>query len=366
MWRVGGTEIVERNHALVVNLFIWASLAFVVVVLRLYTRAVVIRQVWADDYLMVGAYMASVAFFVAEMYQIRYGLGRPVNPKTLTPFLQSLLATVSMYNVAQTRYKLSIAVQSYRLFSTDRSRKVIKGLFLWIFACGIMTITGSAFYCFPAAKAWDDSIDGWCVNRAILYYCTSAFNILNDLFLMALPFPFLLTLHVARKHRVVLCSVFSCGALVTIISACRLKSLHEYSSGPGGTEPVTGVDIALWSYLEINLAIICGSVPALKAFVSRVILGHKASSHHASDDSSSSVKRARNQSQSLDPNMCEAEGGVGGKPLTITVENSIEMRSCIVDDQGSETGLVITDGVHGGIPKGRVTVVTGPRAKLGI
>ncbi|KAB5585189.1 putative integral membrane protein [Coniochaeta sp. 2T2.1] len=300
MWRAGGTEIVERNYALVVNLF-----------------------VGADDYPLVGAYMASVAFFIAEMYQIRYGLGRPVNPNTLTPFLQA-------------------------------------------FACGFMTITGPTFYCFPAAKAWNDSLDGWCVNRAILYYCTSAFNILNDVFLMALPFPFLLTLHLARKHRVVLCSVFSCGVLVTIIPACRLKSLHEYSSGPGGTEPVTGVDIALWSYLGINMAIICGSVPALKAFVSRVILGHNASSHHASEDSSPSLKRARNQSQSLDSNLCDAEEGVGGKPLTITLENSIEMRSCIADDEGSETGLVITDGLHGRIPKGHVAVVTGPRTKLGV
>jgi hypothetical protein len=118
-----------------------------------------------------------------------------------------------MYNVAQTCYKLSIAVQSYRLFSTDRSRIVIKALIGLIMACGIMTITGSAFYCFPAAKAWNDSIDGWCVDRAVLYYCTSAFNILNDLFLMALPFPFLLTLRVDHKNRVVLCSVFSCGVL---------------------------------------------------------------------------------------------------------------------------------------------------------
>jgi len=118
-----------------------------------------------------------------------------------------------MYNVAQTCYKLSIAVQSYRHFSTDRSKNINKVLIAWIFACGIMTITGSAFYFFPAAKAWNDSIDGWYVNRAVLYYCTSAFNILNDHFFMALPFPFLLTLRVDHKNRVVLCSVFSSGLL---------------------------------------------------------------------------------------------------------------------------------------------------------
>jgi hypothetical protein len=69
MWHIGGMEILERDQALVVNLFVWASLAFVVLILRLYTRAVAIRQVGADDYLMVGAFMASIAFFIAEMFR---------------------------------------------------------------------------------------------------------------------------------------------------------------------------------------------------------------------------------------------------------------------------------------------------------
>jgi hypothetical protein len=40
------------------------------------------------------------------------------------------------------------------------------------------------------------------------------------------------------------------------------------------------VDICLWSHLEVNLAIICGSIPALKAFFSQVILGHDISPTH--------------------------------------------------------------------------------------
>jgi hypothetical protein len=124
-----------------------------------------------------------------------------------------LFGTFSTYLIAQTLYKLSIAVQSYRLFSTSMGRRVMKGLIAWIVICGIMTFCGSTFYCFPMGKAWDDSVEGWCVDRAKVYYCAAAFNVLNDIFLVAIPFPFLLRLQVAHKQRIVLLSVFACGVL---------------------------------------------------------------------------------------------------------------------------------------------------------
>ena len=58
-WYIGDMEIVERNYALIVNMFLWTSLAFVILVLRLYTRAVLIRRVGADDYMMVAAFVSS-------------------------------------------------------------------------------------------------------------------------------------------------------------------------------------------------------------------------------------------------------------------------------------------------------------------
>lgn len=69
MWHVAGIEIVERNHALVFNMFFWASLAFLFLSLRLYTRAFVIRQIGADDYLMVGAMVASIAWIIGVIYR---------------------------------------------------------------------------------------------------------------------------------------------------------------------------------------------------------------------------------------------------------------------------------------------------------
>lgn len=169
------------------------------------------------------------------MTEIKYGLGQPVNLATLNSFLavcvtdsdpqvtviantilsllQALYATVPCYNMAQTLYKLSITTQSYRLFATVRAQKIMKILIGWILVCGIMSVSGSLFYCRPIPKAWDDSIPGQCVNRSNLNYAIAGFNILNDVALLLIPVPFLLTLQIAKKQRIVLICVFACGAL---------------------------------------------------------------------------------------------------------------------------------------------------------
>jgi hypothetical protein len=55
MWYLGGLLIVEENYALVVNGILWTSLATILVGLRFYTRAFIIRGLGSDDWLMLFA-----------------------------------------------------------------------------------------------------------------------------------------------------------------------------------------------------------------------------------------------------------------------------------------------------------------------
>jgi hypothetical protein len=148
---------------------------------------------------------------------------------------------------------------------------------------------------------------------------------------------------------------------VTIISIVRLKALYDNLNGPINLQPVTGVDIALWSDLEINVAIICGSVPALKAFVGKVFFGQSigGSSDRSCNNygnTSQSRKQTRNQSQVLGSQIGDEEAGGSGKMGGITVQQSIEMKSYLADDTGSEKELITgPEGVFGGGGSGRAT-----------
>ncbi|PMD53626.1 uncharacterized protein K444DRAFT_142334 [Hyaloscypha bicolor E] len=59
-----------------------------------------------------------------------------------------------------------------------------------------------------------------------------------------------------------------------MVSVIRLKSLYGDVTSPLFQQTAIGVDIALWPDLEIEITIICSSVPALHAFISRIILQH--------------------------------------------------------------------------------------------
>jgi hypothetical protein len=126
---------------------------------------------------------------------------------------QALYATIPLYNLSQTLYKLSVATQLYRLFNTPKNQLKIKIMFAWILLCGMYTVLGCLFYCSPVKKAWDVFVPGTCMDRDVLHYTISALNILNDLLLIAVPLYFVLKLQIPKKQRLVLASIFSCGAL---------------------------------------------------------------------------------------------------------------------------------------------------------
>lgn len=328
-------------------MFVSTVLALIVLGLRFYTRGVIVRQIGLDDWFMALAMLVSIGGVFAAMFKIKAGLGREITDlKTLGPFLHALFAEIATYNFAQTFYKLSIALQCQRLFSTSGCRKIVWLVIAWIAVCGIMGVAASMFYCYPVAKAWDLSLEGRCIDKNTVYYVCAGFNLLNDHILLALPFPFLVKLQIARKHRVVLCSVFSAGLIVTIVSEVRLKALYVNLHDALPHQAISGIEICMWSHLEVDLAIICGSIPALKAFFSQVILGHEHSPTPIAEVGSK--RRAPRQSDEEEIIGEDVEKGYGLEPLEIRVQQSVEVsivqesaKNGNGDDAESEMDLVL-------------------------
>jgi hypothetical protein len=58
---LGDTLVVEKNYGLVVSLFLFVSLAYLVVGMRVYTRLHLVRNLGIDDSLMVVAVVSPKA-----------------------------------------------------------------------------------------------------------------------------------------------------------------------------------------------------------------------------------------------------------------------------------------------------------------
>lgn len=67
MWYVGNIPIVEKNHSIVATGFAFSILAFLTISMRLYTRAVLVKNLGIDDFLIVAAFLGSLSYLTASI-----------------------------------------------------------------------------------------------------------------------------------------------------------------------------------------------------------------------------------------------------------------------------------------------------------
>ncbi|KAF6785739.1 hypothetical protein CSOJ01_15543 [Colletotrichum sojae] len=340
MWNVGSVPVVPRNYGLVFSSFFFTTLAFAVVCMRTYTRVALVKNLGADDVLMVVALFGTIAYLVTVIQQIKWGLGDAIGLAELQEFLRALYATVVCYNFTQLCVKFSILFQYRPIFRTEKAIKIILGLIIWLVIYAAFCLGTTIFTCWPVAKYWDDRIPGGCIERSVLNYAIAGFNIFNDLIILVVPVPWLRSLQITFRAKLVLIGVFTCGAFAAIVAIVRLHSLYVHGSAPISQQPLVGVDIAVWSGLEINIAIICASVPALKALFIKIIPKLGTYKKYSKNPYGRSTN-GNLPLQSFENRTCNfSTHGKEGNKMKIQVERSIELNSMPVEDDDSEKDLV--------------------------
>ncbi|KAG5659833.1 hypothetical protein KAF25_002392 [Fusarium avenaceum] len=333
----------EQCHKLVVVGFLFTCLATVFVLLRVITRVWFVRSVGIDDGFIVLSNLGTLGFLVAAMEQVRYGLGLPPDPKRLSPFIQATTASVISYTICHLAVKLSISFQCLRIFITPTARNLFISLIVFFSVYGTLCLMLTIFTCYPVAKYWDDSIPGKCLDNRAMRYAFAGINIINDITLLVAPMPFLRNLQIARRIKFILMGVFAAGGVACIVAIIRLYSLWAYSSVPISERPVKGIDIAIWSGLECNIAIICACVPSLKPLFSRVFPSfiaslHSSKTHPTNNQYANGGSHTYNNISNYPHDRSRSHRGVDTK---ITVQQSFEMRATITsDDTTSEKNLV--------------------------
>jgi len=130
--------------------------------------------------------------------------------------------------------------------------------------CLIVTLA----QCRPLEKMWDLTgvVDGSCINTTAFFYFTSSFNILTDIWILAMPFKTLRSIQRPAKEKVALFIIFGVGAFAAVASVVRLHTIYIYTLAEDPFRD--GLPINLWSMIEVSIAISCASVSALKPIFS--------------------------------------------------------------------------------------------------
>ena len=119
-----------------------------------------------------------------------------------------------MYLPTVTLIKITFLLFFMRIFTLDKRMK----LFAWfgIIACVAFYVAiffRSLFLCQPMKRAWNPTVPGKCLQLEITPYTSAIFNIISDLYIIALPLPTIWSLNLKTERKLRLTAVFSMGLL---------------------------------------------------------------------------------------------------------------------------------------------------------
>ena len=164
-------------------------LAVATVILRLYSRVMIVHSAGIDDLFIAAACVMTVCLTIAQGFQgallpiqcladsrhtdfkltVRFGMGRhtdTLSQSDLATSMKPFWASIQIYGIGLFLTKISILVQYLRIFPYRLFRILCFCLIALIFAWSCVTAGLSIFFCRPVEFFWDKTIkDGKCFGE---------------------------------------------------------------------------------------------------------------------------------------------------------------------------------------------------------
>ncbi|EPS38019.1 hypothetical protein H072_8262 [Dactylellina haptotyla CBS 200.50] len=255
------------GHILIPIFWVFTILTTFVLGLRLWSRQTIAGGIRAYDWIMVVGYFMTLGYGSVALYHA-------ININRTSQFwdyswnevaLQQAfyMALDVLYPCTSLVIKSSLLLFYYNLSPARYLKWCVWATFAFSVATVIAAVSYSLFKCAPVAY-WTEWYTSVCdTHQTIPYLVTGAAMILSDIIIWVMPLPMVMRLQLYRRERIAAIFTFSLGIFACIASGFRLSALHRYflTSGGTGKTPI----INAWTIVELNLAIICASAPALRA-----------------------------------------------------------------------------------------------------
>ncbi|KAF5977125.1 heterokaryon incompatibility protein [Fusarium bulbicola] len=206
-----------------------SSFSLIVVSLRVYARAIMLRNFGVDDACAILACLLTIADATIIATNVRNGLGSHITTlsgQQISNFLRMFYFSTVVYNLALAVIKTIFLLQYYRAIPVRQYKKTYIASVVLVTCWSLSQIFLNTFMCTPIASFWDVTIKGTCILNKSSFYVGAAGNILTDILIMVLPIPVLRSLKLGRRQKWILISVFCLGIFTCLISLVRIKFLN--------------------------------------------------------------------------------------------------------------------------------------------
>lgn len=203
------------------------------------------------------------------------GLGKDIwtlTPEQITNFLYYLYVWSTIYFVNIAVCKLAFLLFYLRVFPAPKVRSILWATVGFVGVYGTFFFFMNTFQCRPISHywhRWEGTDDGKCINASIIAWVNAAISIGLDLWMICIPLYQLKGVNLDWKKKLGVGLMFCVGLFSTIVSSIRFAGLvrHNWESP---NQSYVKLDLAIWSIIEINVAIICACLPAFRSLLVRV------------------------------------------------------------------------------------------------
>lgn len=274
----------EHDTSVVVTVvMICLGLSFVTVLLRLISRGLILKNVKADDWLIMLAWILSFGVAFSICLGTKYGLGHDnISEKNQVLERKTQFVYTLLYQPALMATKTSILLF---YLSISQNFKVVQwgnwATLVVVNIGGLVMTFLVAFQCKPLSATFLANIPttAKCIETYALIYTSAPLNVITDLLILILPMPVLTSLRLPKKQKVILIAVFAVGGLTSIVGIIRIyfferglakEHIHVGLATDSHVHSWNGAISFMWSSVEINAGIICASVPMIKPLVAKL------------------------------------------------------------------------------------------------
>ncbi|KAI1375164.1 trafficking PGA2-domain-containing protein [Hypoxylon crocopeplum] len=250
--------------------------------LRLYTRFYVLRKkLEPDDWLVIAAFIISVAMLAFVQKDIDHGLTYhvwdiPQATYHIGERLWGLLAYLS-FILSVSFAKMSMLVLYLRL-APHLWFRVTCYTCIAIIACYSVTAAlVESLACRPLEGIVDESLDAVCYDSYPAYIslsslrqsCSQTTDIGIDIIILLLPIPLVIRMQLPNRQKLSVILLFATGIVVCAVALKRVTYIPVLEASED--YDWDAVPDMILCFIEVNLGIVCASVPALRPFFSRYL-----------------------------------------------------------------------------------------------
>ncbi|KAL2813483.1 hypothetical protein BDW59DRAFT_176725 [Aspergillus cavernicola] len=251
---------------------VFLPIAFLALVIRVWTRTFITRGFRWDDFLMIISFLMSCVLSAVTLDMRKWGLGVhmwDVLVTDLSPmFLKLNLVAAIIYCAGTGFLKVSVLLFYLRIFPSRGFQYAVWLLVFIAAGYNIASVLANVFSCDPVAKTWDVSItSGACMNRPVFYFVNAGLGIFTDFATVLVPVPWLQRLQMPMRQKIAVGCILAMGCFVGVISCVRLSSLYILLKNDDLTWTTTNA--LMWCVIELNLGITGGCVTAMRPFARR-------------------------------------------------------------------------------------------------